>query len=85
MIIDRDDVIMLFPRANVLWKLLLTNSREKDEGSVESCAQVIVMEPPDVGSVLFTAKFDSAEAKERKKRTLGRKGEKEDRVCKERR
>jgi hypothetical protein len=51
----------------------LANSREKTEGSLLSGDQVIVTEPPDEGFWEVTAKFDSAEATERKKRTLDRK------------
>jgi hypothetical protein len=62
----------------------LANSREKTVGSELSCVQLIVTEPPEVGSLEDTSKFDIAEAKERKKRKLVRKSEKEDWVCKER-
>jgi hypothetical protein len=69
---------MLFPMANVLWKLTLASTREKVVGSVLSGVQVIVTEPPDVGLLEVIAKFDNAEAKGRKKRTrLNRKREKE--------
>ena len=47
--------------------------------------QVIVTEPPDVAFWEDTAKFDSAEAKGRKKRALDRKSEKENRMCNRRR
>jgi hypothetical protein len=43
---------------------------------------VIVTEPPDEGFWEVTCKLDSAEAKVRKKRTLDRKSEKENRVSK---
>ena len=59
----------------------MANSREKDEGSLLSCDQVIVTEPPEEGFWEVTCKFDSAEAKGRKKRTLYRKSEKENRGC----
>ncbi len=70
----------MFARANVLWKFALASSREKVEGSPLSCDQVIVTEPPDEGFWEVTPKFDNAEANGRKKRTLDRKGEKENRV-----
>ena len=50
----------------------LANSREKTVGSLLSGVQVIVAEPPDEGFWEVTCKFDSAEATERKKRTLDR-------------
>jgi hypothetical protein len=59
----------------------LANSREKTEGSLLSWDQVIVTEPPDEGFWEVTCKLDSAEAKGRKKRTLYRKSEKENRLC----
>jgi hypothetical protein len=72
--------------ANVLWKFVLASTREKVVGSVGSGVQVIVTEPPDVGLVEVTAKFDNAEAKGRKKRTrLNRKREKEKQMCNDRR
>jgi hypothetical protein len=63
----------------------LTNSREKVEGSLLSCDQVTVIGAPDEAFWEVTCKFDSAEAKGRKKRTLDRKSERENPVCKERR
>jgi hypothetical protein len=46
-------------------------------GSLLSCDQVIVTEPPEEGFWEVTCRLDSAEAKGRKKRTLYRKSEKE--------
>ena len=66
-----------------MWKLLLASSREKVEGSLLSDDQVIVTEPPDEGFWDVTCKLDIAEAKVRKKRALDRKGEKGNRVDKE--
>jgi hypothetical protein len=51
----------------------LTNSREKVEGSPLSSDQATVTEPPDEAFWEVTAKFDSADAKGRKKRTLDQK------------
>jgi len=48
----------------------LANSREKVVGSLLSCDQVIVTEPPEEGFWEVTCRLDSAEAKGRKKRTL---------------
>jgi hypothetical protein len=58
---------------------------EKTVGSPLSAVQEMVQGPPDVVFWEVIAKLESAEAKGRKKRTLERKGEKENGVLEERR
>jgi hypothetical protein len=68
--------------ANVLWKLVLANTKSQLEGSVGSAVQVNVILPPDVGLVEVTAKPDMAEATGRRKRRLNGNSEKDKRMCK---